>query len=226
MTNKSLGLSRDQLAAFLKDPQSIKQFENLFRVVDIVAPHVDAVISGALESSDSKADIALSLLDRLATALELLALAPNRIKNTKSDDALTPAYVAPVLPPEIGIDPPSRYDELWSLIQALPALRTQTETPGASGFSVTISPLYNGKIYDIWLLLKPAAGYAAGTIVLPASSDCIDQQEVTVSCTQQVNALTVDGNGATVTGEPSALAADSTFKLRYNLASTTWHRAE
>jgi hypothetical protein len=54
----------------------------------------------------------------------------------------------------------------------------------------------------------------------------VDQQVVTVSCTQQVNALTVAGNGATVAGAPGVLSADSTFKLRYNLASTTWHRAE
>jgi hypothetical protein len=33
MANK-LGLTRDQLASFLKDPEQIKQFEKLFSAVD------------------------------------------------------------------------------------------------------------------------------------------------------------------------------------------------
>lgn len=104
--------------------------------------------------------------------------------------------------------------------------RTQVETPAATGFNVNITSVVTGTTYDVWLLLKPTGAFAAGTITLPAVATCVDQQVVTVSCTQQVNALTVAGNGATVNGAPGVLAADSTFKLRYNLASTTWHRAE
>lgn len=44
MANK-LGLTRDQLASFLKDPEQIKQFEQLFRTVDttttIILPAID-----------------------------------------------------------------------------------------------------------------------------------------------------------------------------------------
>jgi hypothetical protein len=105
-------------------------------------------------------------------------------------------------------------------------LRTQVETPAATGFNVTVTSVVTGVTYDVWLLLKPTGAFATGTITLPAVGTCVDQQVVTVSCTQQVNALTVAGNGATVAGAPGVLSADSTFKLRYNLASTTWHRAE
>ena len=35
-----LGLTRDQLATFLKDHEQIKQFENLFAVADAIAPDV------------------------------------------------------------------------------------------------------------------------------------------------------------------------------------------
>jgi len=104
-------------------------------------------------------------------------------------------------------------------------LASQVATPSATGFNVTVVSVIGSVTYNIWLLLKPAAAYAAGTITLPAVASCLDQQEVTVSCSQQVVALTVAGNGATVKGAPGALAADSTFKLRYNLASTTWHLA-
>lgn len=209
MANGKLSLTRAQLAAFLKDHQAIRQFELLFTTVDEIAPDLVNEINIAAENAGARAQQALDLLQQVAHALELLALAP-RLAEVPVDQ----------------VDPPSRADELHERIRSLPALLTQVAAPAASGFSVTVVALANGKIYNVWLLLKPTAGFAAGTIVLPAVTSCTDQQEVSVSCTQQVVALTVDGNGATVTGEPSSLAADATFKLRYNLASTTWHRAE
>lgn len=106
-------------------------------------------------------------------------------------------------------------------------MKTQVAVPAATGFNISVVSVIGGNSYDIWLLLKPTAGFAAGTITLPLAATCVDQQVVTVSCTQQVTSLTVAGNGAaSVEGAPSSLAADSTFKLRFNLASTTWHRAE
>jgi hypothetical protein len=114
---------------------------------------------------------------------------------------------------------------ITSVSNAIP-LRTQVETPSATGFSISITSVVSGVTHDVWLLLKPTAGFAAGTIILPTVVTCLDQQVVTVSCTQQVNTLTVNGNGATVQGAPFVLAADSTFKLRFNLASSTWHKAE
>lgn len=78
---------------------------------------------------------------------------------------------------------------------------------------------------NIWLLLTPAGTLATGTITLPAVADLFDGQEVLVTSTQQITALTVAGNGATVSGAPALLGANSAFRLRYNLLLTTWYVA-
>lgn len=100
---------------------------------------------------------------------------------------------------------------------------TQYAAPSSSGFSVTIAPTTQGD--NVHLILTPTAGYAAGTIVLPDVAEVADKQEVLVNCTQQVTALTVDGNGAVaVTGEPASLGADDFFRLKYDIITQTWFR--
>lgn len=100
---------------------------------------------------------------------------------------------------------------------------TQYFAPNASGFSVTISPTTAGN--DVWLNMTPAGGYAAGTVVLPPVAECIDKQEVLVTCTQSVAAFTTSGNGSTVNGAPTSLAANSFFSLKFNAVNTSWYRA-
>lgn len=98
---------------------------------------------------------------------------------------------------------------------------TQYAIPSATGFNVNISDTGS----NVWLVLTPTAGYAAGTITLPPVASVVDKQEVLVNCTQQVTALTIDGNGAVaVTGEPVALGADDFFKLKYDIISQSWYR--
>jgi hypothetical protein len=98
---------------------------------------------------------------------------------------------------------------------------TQYAAPSATGFSVLIT---DGSA-DIWLILTPVAGYAAGTIVLPTSTNLVDKQEILVNCTQSVTTLTISLNGATaVTGAPTTLAANAFFKLKYDAATSTWYR--
>lgn len=100
---------------------------------------------------------------------------------------------------------------------------TQYAAPSATGFSVSIgSGIADG--LSIWLILTPVAGYAAGTLVLPSSSGVKDKQEILVNCTQAVTTLTVSGNGSTVTGAPTTLAANAFFRLRYDAVLTTWYR--
>lgn len=66
MANK-LGLTRDQLASFLKDPEQIKQFEQLFRTVDttttIILPAIDTD-AGIGESQAQEALGNISALSR------------------------------------------------------------------------------------------------------------------------------------------------------------------
>lgn len=102
-----------------------------------------------------------------------------------------------------------------------PEPNTQFASPNASGFSVAI----NNDNEDTHLILSPLAGYAAGTIVLPASTSARDKQLVIVNCTQQVTALTVNGNGAVaVVGAPTSLAADDFFTLKYDATMDSWYR--
>lgn len=97
----------------------------------------------------------------------------------------------------------------------------QYAAPAATGFSVAVTDGSN----NIWLIMTPVAGYAAGTIVLPSTANAVDLQEILVICTQAVTALTIDGNGATdVIGEPTTLAANDYFRLKYDATTTTWYR--
>lgn len=109
---------------------------------------------------------------------------------------------------------------LQSLITSVDDKITQYSAPSATGFSVQI----NDSSESVWLVLTPVAGYAAGSIVLPSVANCIDHQEVLINCTQAVTALTVSGNGATVTGAPTTLAANGFFRLRFDGVTDTWYR--
>lgn len=97
---------------------------------------------------------------------------------------------------------------------------TQYSSPSSTGFSVSINDSYQ----DVWLILQPTGTLAAGTLVLPSSANVIDNQEIIVNSTNQVTTLTISGNGSTVTGAPSTIAANGYFKLKYNSTLTTWYR--
>ena len=98
---------------------------------------------------------------------------------------------------------------------------TEYAAPSATAFSVQITD----DSTNTHLILTPVAGYADGTIVLPAVGNVIDKQEVLVNSTQAVTTLVVDGNGAVaVTGEPSGLAANDFFRLKYDATLQTWYR--
>lgn len=96
----------------------------------------------------------------------------------------------------------------------------QYEAPTATGFNIAI----DGDSDSIWLILTPDAGYAAGTITLPALADCVDKQEVLVNCTQAVTTLTVAGNGATVVGAPTTLTVNAFFRLKFESVLSRWYR--
>lgn len=103
------------------------------------------------------------------------------------------------------------------------ALLTQYHAPAATGWSVTVAPLSAGQ--SVWLLITPTAGFAAGAVTLPALATCVEGQEVLVTCTQAVTALTVAGNGATaVNGAPTTLAANGFFRLRFDAVLKSWFR--
>lgn len=97
---------------------------------------------------------------------------------------------------------------------------TQYASPNATGFNVQL----NNSGVSTWLILTPLAAYAAGTLTLPAVANCVDKQEILVNTTQAITALTVAGNGATVNGAPTTLAANGYFRLRFDAVLDVWYR--
>lgn len=75
-----------------------------------------------------------------------------------------------------------------------------------------------------YLILNPSVSITAGSIKLPERYSVNNGQTVMVSCSQQVNNFSVDGNNALVIGAPNALAANGFFKLKYDKLSNTWYR--
>lgn len=70
MANSKLNLTRDQLALFLKDHESIRQFERLFAVADAVAPESDTPgISVQAGNAQSAAEQAIGMVLALADAV-------------------------------------------------------------------------------------------------------------------------------------------------------------
>lgn len=122
-----------------------------------------------------------------------------------------------------GADRRTSVTQLAEVLQSLLSLAgpvQQFSAPSATGFSVTINPPTSGAW--VWLILTPVAGYAAGTIVMPAAP--VDGQEVVANCTQSVGTLTVSGNGATVTGAPTSLSANGYFRMKYCAVLSTFYR--
>lgn len=99
---------------------------------------------------------------------------------------------------------------------------TQYAAPNATGFSVSIAPVVDGQ--NVYLLLTPTGAFAAGTLVLPPVANCVDGQTFLMNTTQAVTALTLNGNGATVVGGPTTLAANAFFKLRFDGIFKNWYR--
>lgn len=148
------------------------------------------------------------------------------IERLSSTDSVAAGDQVPIYSASAGGDRKVPLSLLAAYIQAQLTAATTEETqyasPNATGFSVAIAPTTDGN--SVFLLLTPLAGYAAGTIVLPALAECLDGQELLVTCTQTVTALTVDGNGATVNGAPTTLAANAFFRLRFDAINESWYR--
>lgn len=97
---------------------------------------------------------------------------------------------------------------------------TQYSAPSATGFTTLVTDSSN----SIWLILTPTGAFANGAITLPTLANCVDKQEVLVNCTQAVTTFAVNGNGATVTGAPTTLAANGFFRMRFEAVMSTWYR--
>jgi len=89
------------------------------------------------------------------------------------------------------------------------------QTP-ASGFSYTFAAGTQ------MLFMVPAATLATGTITMPASP--ADGMVITFSSSQQITALTLQGNtGQSISSAPTILPAKTAASYVYRLANTTWY---
>lgn len=109
-----------------------------------------------------------------------------------------------------------------SIVDALAFAEYQTQyaAPSATGQTIQVTDTDD----NIHLIITPVAGYAAMTITLPTSTNLVDKQDFLCNITQNVTTLTVAGNGATVVGAPTTITANDFFRLKYDLAGTTWYR--
>ncbi len=86
---------------------------------------------------------------------------------------------------------------------------------------LTAATVTVGQSDDTWLILTPAGTLATLTVNLGATP--ADMQEVIVTSSQIITALTVTSTGSTV-GQPTAMAANGFFRMKYDAVMTTWRR--
>lgn len=96
-------------------------------------------------------------------------------------------------------------------------MEAQRTSPQATGFTATVEPSSEGR--SVWLLLTPAAAYAAGTIALPAG---VFGQEVFCTTTQAITAVVLTSPSGAIYSPPSGLAAGGRFAMRSD--GTDWYR--
>jgi len=148
------------------------------------------------------------------------------INNLSQIKSVSAADQVALYSPSVGTDVRAALsvvaDYVESALTIPGTLKTQYYAPNATGYSVTVSPPSTGD--SVWLLITPTGAFAAGTIVLPAQAACVDGQELVVNSTLAVTTLTVSGNGSTVNGAPTTLAANGFFRLRFDGVVKAWYR--
>jgi len=86
----------------------------------------------------------------------------------------------------------------------------------STGFSYTFAAGVNV------LVMNPAGTLATGTITMPASP--VDGMTITVESTQQITALTVQGNtGQSLVNGTQTLRPNQPYSWVYRLSNTTWY---
>ena len=100
-----------------------------------------------------------------------------------------------------------------------PDYTTQINAPTSSGFNLQLG----AQTQSLFLIINPTGAFAAGTITLPPVASCFDGQEILVVSSQSIAALTVNGNGGTLLGAPSAIGIGGFFTIRFNSLQATWY---
>ena len=104
---------------------------------------------------------------------------------------------------------------------ASPTLATNVYTP-TTGFNIAVpTPVAQQQ----WMLLQPAGTLATGTVTLPLNTATPDGTEVLITTSQQITAFTLGANGAAnLYGDPTTLAAEDFFRMRFVQSLNSWYR--
>ena len=104
---------------------------------------------------------------------------------------------------------------------ASPTMATNVYVP-STGFSIAVpTPVAQQQ----WIILQPIATLATGTLTLPLNTSTPDGTEVLINTTQQITAFTLSLNGATAAyGDPTTLAAEDFFRMRFVQSTNSWYR--
>jgi len=104
---------------------------------------------------------------------------------------------------------------------AAPTVSTNLYTPG-TGFNITApTPVSEQQ----WILIQPASTLATGTVTLPLNTGTPDGTEILITTTQQITTFTLALNGAAAAfGDPTTLAAEDFFRMRFVQATNSWYR--
>jgi hypothetical protein len=79
---------------------------------------------------------------------------------------------------------------------------------------------------SVHIILTPAGVLATLTLKFPALANCVHDQEITVNTTQQLTALTLDENGASIIGftDGTILAQYGFLRFKFDSVLSTWYR--
>ena len=102
---------------------------------------------------------------------------------------------------------------------ASPEFETVITAPTVSGFNLQLA----ASTKNIWAIINPTGAFAAATITLPPVASCFDGQQIVVTCSAAITALTLTGNGATIVGAPTTLGTGGFFALRFNDLQNAWY---
>ncbi len=104
---------------------------------------------------------------------------------------------------------------------AAPTMATSLYVPG-TGFNIAMpAPVSQQQ----WVLIQPAGTLATGTVTLPLNTATPDGTEVLITTTQQITAFTLAPNNATALyGDPTTLAAEDNFRMRFYQPTNSWYR--
>lgn len=150
---------------------------------------------------------------------------PTRIINLNEATTISAADQIPIYSQSDGVRRIS-VNTLMSFILASvePAgdFEEQAAAPTASPATITVDPTVDGG--SVWLVITPTGVIAATTINLPASGDAADGQEVLVTTTQTLTALTIAATGLNLGGGmPTTLAANGKFRVKFYAPTNTWY---